>query len=274
MAHSRAKEDPATLAVVALASFAPWPRELPHVAASWCPGEVGPALGFTCACKSVCIRARWHAILIDMLITNMHLSLALSLSVWEVVTLRASHPFFGSVAISFFAEFLKFNRAVASDSCRVYIRLFARGGQAAVQLRQDECRDRASQVVQQMSSDTVLSREELIEALCVATWGGLTKSQLISKRPRGKMEESTGFETNYGVPMYVWFVYSSGHVLIAGKRLKFVCFCHFVLAVDLVAVAVCWTLYVLYCFVIMSCWSLLMGCSCGLHDCPLLALLL
>jgi len=36
-----------------------------------------------------------------------------------------------------------------------------------------------------MSSDngTVLTRDELTEALCVATWGGLTKSQLISKRP-------------------------------------------------------------------------------------------
>ena len=40
-------------------------------------------------------------------------------------------------------------------------------------------------MVQQMSSDngTVLTRDELTEALCVATWGGLTKSQLISKRP-------------------------------------------------------------------------------------------
>ena len=36
-----------------------------------------------------------------------------------------------------------------------------------------------------MSSDngTVLTRDELTEALCVTTWGGLTKSQLISKRP-------------------------------------------------------------------------------------------
>lgn len=53
-----------------------------------------------------------------------------------------------------------------------------------VHLRQDECRNKASHVVQEMSSDsgTVLSREELMEALCVATWGGLTKSQLVSKR--------------------------------------------------------------------------------------------
>ena len=53
-----------------------------------------------------------------------------------------------------------------------------------VRLRQDECRNKASHVVQEMSSDsgTVLSREELMEALCVATWGGLTKSQLVSKR--------------------------------------------------------------------------------------------
>eukprot|EP00435_Cladocopium_sp_Y103_P047258 s1334_g13.t2 len=52
-----------------------------------------------------------------------------------------------------------------------------------LQALQDECRDKASCVVQQMSSDNgILSRDELTEALCVATWGGLTKSQLISKR--------------------------------------------------------------------------------------------
>ena len=61
-----------------------------------------------------------------------------------------------------------------------------------VHLRQDECRNKASHVVQEMSSDsgTVLSREELMEALCVATWGGLTKSQLVSKRQEGKIWEN------------------------------------------------------------------------------------
>jgi len=67
---------------------------------------------------------------------------------------------------------------------------------------QDECRNKASHVVQEMSSDsgTVLSREELMEALCVATWGGLTKSQLVSKRcaergiPDHKLEDRSRAE--------------------------------------------------------------------------------
>lgn len=75
-------------------------------------------------------------------------------------------------------------QALEREELEVRLKLLRIWRLLPLQALQDECRDKASRVVQQMSSDngTVLTRDELTEALCVATWGGLTKSQLISKR--------------------------------------------------------------------------------------------
>lgn len=67
---------------------------------------------------------------------------------------------------------------------------------------QDLCKKEASHVVAQMSKEKegALSREELVEALSVANWGGQTSRQLIRKRceekgiPEEKLEDRSRAE--------------------------------------------------------------------------------